>query len=69
MLIEQEESSLAASTREAQGLSFELKDDIGALRDLRSQLVGGNDREDEALIAGTDRVRMEAIAVIQDCFH
>ena len=39
----QEESSLAASSREARDLSSELKGDIASLQSLRRQLVGSDD--------------------------
>ena len=66
VLIEQEKNSLATSDCEARSLSAELKDDIDALHGLSCQLVGGDDQEDEALIAGADQVRLEVIAAIED---
>ena len=64
--IVQEESSLAASSREARDLFSELKGDIASLQSLRRQLVGGDDRADEALIAGVDRIRLDVLAAVRD---
>ena len=64
--IAQEESSLAASSREAQDLSSELKGDIASLQSLRRQLVGGDDRADEALIAGVDQIRLDVLAAVEE---
>ena len=63
-LIEHEKDTLAASGHEVQALSAELKDDIDILHGLGRQLVGGDDREDELVIAEANRTRLEASATI-----
>ena len=50
-LVEAEKASLAATKREVQDLSTELRGDLEVLGGLHRQLVGGDDREDEAVIA------------------
>ena len=64
--IAQKEGSLAASRREVHDLSSELKADIATLKNLCRRLVGGDNQADEALIAGADHIRLEALAAVRD---
>ena len=65
-LIEDEKTSLANSRREVQNLTSQLKVKLDVLNTLNRQIIGGDDREDEAVIAETHRVRVDAIAAIED---
>jgi hypothetical protein len=47
-------------------LTAELKVDLAELSGLSKQVMPGVDEEDEAVIAEVDRVRLDAIAVIDD---
>ena len=64
--IAQEEGLLAVSSREAEDLSSELRGDIASLQNLRHQLVGGDDRADQALIAGVDQISLGVLATIKE---
>ncbi|KAK1670846.1 hypothetical protein QYE76_059005 [Lolium multiflorum] len=60
-LIEDEESLIARSQEEAQGLTADLKTDLAEIRALSSQLVMGKDEDDEVEIAEVDRIRADAL--------
>jgi hypothetical protein len=47
-------------------LTAELKADLAELSGLSKQVVRGVDEEDEAVIAKVDRIRLDAIAAIND---
>jgi predicted nucleic acid-binding Zn-ribbon protein len=64
--IQEQEDSIATSKREADDLQNQLKVELGELRALSRQIVAGEDKDDEAVIAEADRVRAEAIRAIDE---
>jgi hypothetical protein len=64
--IQEEKDLIASSQREAEALTAQLKMDLAELSALSKQVVPGVDEEDEAVIAEADRVRLEAIAAINE---
>ena len=64
-LIQDEETFIANSKREAEGLAAQLKTELEELSVLNRQIVAGKDEDDEAVIAEADRVRVEAIRAIE----
>jgi chromosome segregation ATPase len=64
--IQEHEDSMAASKREVDELQSQLKAELEELRSLNRQIVAGEDKEDEAVIAEADRVRADAIRAIDD---
>jgi hypothetical protein len=64
--IQEEKNLIASSKREAEVLTAQLKVDLAELSALSKQVVLGVDEEDEVVIAEADRVRLEAIAAIDE---
>jgi hypothetical protein len=64
--IQEEKDLIAGSKQEAAVLTAELKADLAELSGLSKQVVPGADEEDEAVIAKVDRIRLNAIATIDD---
>jgi hypothetical protein len=64
--IQEEKDLIAGSKQEAEVLTAELKVDLTELSGLSKQVMPGADEEDEAVIAEVDRVRLDAIAGIDD---
>ena len=64
-LIHDEEVSMANSKQEVDSLTNQLKAELSELRTLRQQIVTGEDKDDEAVIAKVDRIRAEAIQAIE----
>jgi hypothetical protein len=64
--IQEEKDLIAGSKREAEVLTAKLKVDLAELSGLSKQVMPGADEEDEAVIAEVDRVRLDAIAAIDD---
>jgi hypothetical protein len=64
--IQEEKDLIASSKREAEALTAQLKVDLTELSALSKQVVPGVDEEDEVVIAEADRVRLEAIAAIDE---
>jgi hypothetical protein len=64
--IQEEKDLIAISKREAEALTTELKVDLAELSALSKQVMPGVDKEDEAVIAEVDRVRLDAIAAIDE---
>jgi hypothetical protein len=64
--IQKEKDLIASSKREAEALTAQLKVDLAELSALSKQVVPGVDEKDEAVIAEADRVRLEAIAAIDE---
>jgi uncharacterized protein involved in exopolysaccharide biosynthesis len=64
--IQEEKDLIANSKREAEALTAQLKVDLAELSALSKQVVPGVDKEDEAVIAKADHVRLEAIAAIDE---
>jgi hypothetical protein len=64
--IQEEKNLIASSKQEAEDLTAQLKTELTELSILSRQIVSGEDKDDEAVIAETDRVRLEAIAAIDE---
>jgi hypothetical protein len=64
--IQEEKNLIASSEREAENLTAKLKIELAELSALSRQVVSGEDKDDEAVIAKTDHVRLEAIAAIDE---
>jgi hypothetical protein len=64
--IQEEKNLIASSKREAEVLTAQLKVDLAELSALSRQVVPGVDKEDEAVIAKADHVRLETIATIDE---
>jgi hypothetical protein len=64
--IQEKKDLIAGSKQEAEVLTPELKVDLAKLSGLSKQVMPGADEEDEAVIAEVDRVRLDAIAAIDD---
>ena len=65
-LIQEKEDSIARSKQEAENLKSQLKTEFEELRSLSRQVVTGEDQDDEAVIADADRVRTNAVRVIDE---
>jgi hypothetical protein len=64
--IREEKDLIAGSKQVAAALTAELQKDLAELSGLSKQVVPGIDEEDEAVIAEVDRIRLDAIAAIDD---
>jgi uncharacterized coiled-coil protein SlyX len=64
--IQEENDLIASSKREVEALTAQLKVDLAELSALSRQVVPGVDDKDEAVIAEAHRVRLEAIAAIDE---
>jgi hypothetical protein len=64
--IQEEKNLIASSKREVEALTAQLKAELAELSALSRQVVLGVDKDDEALITEADRVRLEAIAAIDE---
>jgi alanyl-tRNA synthetase len=56
----------ARSQQEAENLTAQLKTELTELSVLSWQILSGEDKDDETVIAEADRVRLEAIAAIDE---
>jgi hypothetical protein len=65
-LIQDEKNLIASSKQEAEDLTTQLKTELAELSTLSRNIVLGKDKNDEAAIAEADRVRLEAIAAIDE---
>ena len=65
-LIQERENSITRSKQEAEILKSELKIELDELRSLSRQVVTGDDKDDEAIIADADRVRANAVRLIEE---
>jgi uncharacterized protein involved in exopolysaccharide biosynthesis len=65
-LIQDEKNLIASSKQEAEDLTTQLKTELAELSALSQQIVSGEDKDDEAAIAEANRVRLEAIATIDE---
>jgi chromosome segregation ATPase len=65
-LIQDEKNLIASSKQEAEDLTTHLKTELAELSALSRQIVSGEDKDDEAAITEVDRVRLEAIAAIDE---
>jgi hypothetical protein len=64
--IQEEKNLIASSKREAENLTAQVKIELAKLSALSRQVMSGEDKDDEAVIAEADRVRLEAIAAIDE---
>jgi chromosome segregation ATPase len=65
-LIQDEKNPIASSKQEAEDLTTQLKTELAELSTMSQQIVLGEDKDDEAAIAEADRVRLEAVAAIDE---
>jgi uncharacterized protein involved in exopolysaccharide biosynthesis len=65
-LIQDEKNLMANSKQEVEDLTTQLKIELAELSALSRQIVSGEDKDDEAAITEADRVRLEAIAAIDE---
>jgi hypothetical protein len=63
--IQDEKNLIARSRQEAENLTAQLNTELTELSVLSWQIVSSEDKDDEAVIAEADRVRLEAIAIDQ----
>jgi uncharacterized protein involved in exopolysaccharide biosynthesis len=64
--IQEEKNLIASSKQEAEDLTAQLKIELAELSVLSRQIVSGEDKDDESVIAEADRVRLEAITAIDE---
>ena len=64
-LIEEEKASIANSKQEAQEMTDQIRAEFAEISTLSQQIVTGDDKDDEAVIARADAVRTEAIHAIE----
>jgi hypothetical protein len=64
--IQEEKNLIANSKQVAEDLTAQLKIELIDLSVLSQQIVSGEDKDDEAVIAEADRVRLEAIVAIDE---
>ena len=65
-LIQAEEASIANSRQETQEIAEQIQAEFAEISTLSRQIVIGDDKEDEAIIARADAVRREAIHAIEE---
>ena len=65
-LIQTEEASIANSKQETQEITEQIQTEFAEISTLSRQIVTGNDKDDEAIIARADAVRTEAIHAIEE---
>jgi hypothetical protein len=64
--IQEQEDSIATSKREANELQGQLKLELEELQALSRQMVAGEDKDDEAIIADADRMKTDALRAIDE---
>jgi hypothetical protein len=64
--IHEEKNLIASFKREAEDLTAQLKIELAELSALSRQVVSGEDKDDEIVIAKADHVRLEAIVTIDE---
>src|SRR6185295_11058389 len=64
-LIQAEEASIANSKQETQEIAKQIQVEFAEISTLSRQIVTGDDKDDEAIIARADAVRTEAIHAIE----
>ena len=64
-LIQEEKASIANSKQEAQELTEQIQAEFAEISTLSQQIVTGDDKDDEAIIAKADAIRAEAIHAIE----
>jgi len=65
-LIQAEEASIANSKQEIQEIAEQIQAEFAEISTLSRQIVTGDDKDDEAIIARADAVRTEAIHAIEE---
>ena len=65
-LIQAEEASIANSKQETQEIAVQIQAEFVEISTLSRQIVIGDDKDDEAIIARADVVRREAIHAIEE---
>jgi len=65
-LIQAEETSIANSKQETQEIAKQIQAEFAEISTLSQQIVTGDDKDDEAIIARADAVRTEAIHAIEE---
>ena len=65
-LIQEEKASIANSKQEAQEMTEQIRAEFAEISTLSRQIVTGDDKDDEAMIARADAVRAEAIHAIEE---
>ena len=65
-LIHVEEASIANSKQETQEIAEQIQAEFAEISTLSRQMVTGNDKDDEAIIARADAIRTEAIHAIEE---
>jgi hypothetical protein len=68
-LIQDEKPSIPNSKQEIEALTTQLRLKFSDLRTLSRQIVAGKDMDDRADIIEADRIRVEAIQVVDDFLH
>ena len=65
-LIQAEEASIANSKQETQEIAEQIQAEFAEISTLSRQMVIGNDKDDEEIVARADAVRTEAIHAIEE---
>ena len=65
-LIQAEETSIANSKQETQEIAEQIQAEFAEISTLSRQIVTGDDKDDEAIVARADAVRTEAIHAIEE---
>src|SRR6185369_2885973 len=65
-LIQAEEISIANSKQETQEISKQIQAEFAEINTLSRQIVTGDDKDDEAIVARADTIRTEAIHAIEE---
>ena len=64
-LIQEEKASIANSKQEAQEITEQIRAEFAEINTLSQQIVTGDDKDDEAVIARADAIRAEVIHAIE----
>jgi len=65
-LIQEEKASIANSKQEAQEITEQIQAEFVEISTLSQQIISGDDKDDEAIIARADAVRIEAIHATEE---
>ena len=65
-LIQEEKASIANSKQEVQEMTEQIQAEFAEISTLSRQIISGDDKDDEAIIARADAVRAEAIQAIEE---
>ena len=65
-LIQAEEASIANSKQETQKIAEQIQVEFAEIGTLSRQIVTGDDKDDEGIVARADAVRTEAIHAIEE---